>query len=309
MNCNYQNKKKRNIVNAAFLSARPTQWTKNLIIYAALFFTLGETWALENSQEVLRLVARTTIGFIIFSGATSSIYIFNDVLDAEKDRNHPNKKNRPIAAGDINTKPALAGALFAAIAALGGGYFLELHYGLIVSLYLLVMIGYSVFLKNIIIVDVMTISSGFVMRAAAGAVVIGATISPWLYICTGLGALFIGFAKRLNEKNVAGESGFLQRRTLEEYSTEFLGQLISIVGTSTLVSYTLYTFTANNLPDNNAMMLSIPFVAYGLFRYIYLVQNKDLGEVPEQILFKDAPLALTILSWLATTLTILLFYK
>lgn len=309
MNCNYQNKKKRNIVNAAFLSARPTQWTKNLIIYAALFFTVGETWTLDNSQEVLGLVTRATIGFIIFCGATSSVYMFNDVVDAEKDRNHPKKKSRPIAARDIGTKPALAVGAAAAVAALFGSYFLALHYGFIVSLYLLVMIGYSVFLKNIIIVDVMTISSGFVMRAAAGAVVIGATISPWLYICTGLGALFIGFAKRLNEKNVAGESGFLQRRTLEEYSTEFLGQLISIVGTSTLVSYTLYTFTANNLPDNNAMMLSIPFVAYGLFRYIYLVQNKDLGEVPEQILFKDAPLALTILAWLATILTILLFYK
>ena len=309
MSGNYKYRKNRNIVKAVFSSARPYQWTKNLIIYAALFFTLGETWTLDDSQEILRLVSKTTIGFIVFSGATSSVYIFNDVLDAEKDRNHPKKKNRAIAAGAISAKPALVVACLAATAALFGSYFLTPHYGFIVSLYLLVMIGYSVYLKNIIIVDVMTISSGFVMRAAAGAVVIGANISPWLYICTGLGALFIGFAKRLNEKNVAGENAFLQRSTLEEYSIKFLEQLISIVGTSTLVSYALYTFTANNSPDSNAMMLTIPFVAYGLFRYIYLVQNKDLGEVPEQILFKDIPLTLTILAWLATISTIFLYYK
>ena len=160
-----------------------------------------------------------------------------------------------------------------------------------------------------IIVDILVISSGFVLRAVAGAVVLDVTISPWLYICTTLGALFLGFAKRLNEIVLAGENGSLQRETLEEYTPRFLEQLIAIVAPATLVSYILYTFTADNLPSNNAMMLTIPFVMYGLFRYLYLVHHKNLGESPEQILLTDAPLILNIALWLATAAVVLGAYR
>ena len=297
------------IIKALISSMRPRQWTKNLIIYFAFLFTIDQAWSLDDLDEAARLFARTTVAFAIFCLITSAIYLLNDVLDAEKDRHHPKKRYRPIAARVLAPYIALAMALVMAAGGVALAFVLEPLYALVTLIYLGIMIAYSIYLKRVIIVDILVISAGFVLRAVAGAVVLDVTISPWLYICTTLGALFLGFAKRLNEVVLAGEDGPLQRETLEEYTPRFLEQLISIVAPATLVSYILYTFTAENLPDNNAMMLTIPFVMYGLFRYLYLVHHKNLGESPEQILLTDKPLILNIVLWLATASGVLLVYR
>jgi len=294
----------------AFLtSIRPRQWPKNLIIYFALFFTVDQAWSPNDLYEALGLFARSTAAFAIFCLITSAVYLFNDVLDAEKDRHHPVKRNRPVAAGVLSPLIALSGAAVMAAVGVILAVFLEPLYAVITVIYLVMMAAYSTYLKRLVIVDILVISAGFVLRAAAGAVVLGVTISPWLYVCTSLGALFLGFAKRLNEITLAGDDSALQRESLEDYTPRFLEQLIAVVAPATLVSYILYTFTAENLPDNNAMMLTIPFVAYGLFRYLYLVHHKNLGESPEQILLTDIPLILNILLWLATASAVLVVYR
>ncbi|MDP6102493.1 MAG: decaprenyl-phosphate phosphoribosyltransferase [Dehalococcoidia bacterium] len=290
-------------------SMRPRQWTKNLIIYFAFFFTIDRAWSLDELDEAARLFVRITAAFAIFCLITSAVYLFNDVLDADKDRHHPKKRYRPIAAGILSPFRAMALAMALAVGGVALAFMLEPLYALVTLIYLATMTAYSVYLKRLIIIDILVISSGFVVRAAAGAVVLDVTISPWLYICTTLGALFLGFAKRLNELVRAGENGSMQRDTLEEYTPRFLEQVISTVAPATLVSYILYTFTADNLPSNNAMMLTIPFVMYGLFRYLYLVHHKNLGESPEQILLTDTPLILNIALWLATAAVVLVAYR
>ncbi|MBI2855624.1 MAG: decaprenyl-phosphate phosphoribosyltransferase [Chloroflexi bacterium] len=294
---------------ALISSIRPRQWTKNLIIYFAFFFTVDQAWSLDEPGEAGRLLAQTTVAFALFCLITGAVYLLNDVLDAERDRHHPRKRHRPIAAGLLSASVALSMALVMATGGIGLAFVLDPYFGLVAVVYLGTMLAYNLYLKRVIIVDVLAISAGFVLRAAAGAVVLDVTISPWLYVCTSLGALFLGFAKRLNELVLAGDGGSLQRESLEEYTPRFLEQLIAIVAPATLVSYILYTFTAENLPDNDAMMLTIPFVMYGLFRYMYLVHHKNLGESPEEILLTDMPLIVDIALWLVTASAVLLAYR
>ena len=187
------------MIKAIITSMRPRQWTKNLIIYFAFLFTIGQAWSLEELYEATRLLARITVAFAIFCLITSAVYLLNDVLDAEKDRRHPKKRYRPIAAGVLAPVLALAMALAMAVGGVALALVLEPLYALVTLIYLAMMIAYSIYLKRLVIVDIMVISGGFVLRAVAGAVVLDVTISPWLYICTTLGALFLGFAKRLNE--------------------------------------------------------------------------------------------------------------
>ena len=239
---------------------------------------------------------------------TGAVYLLNDVLDAENDRHHPRAASAGGGRG-LAPFPALAIALVLAAGGVALAFLLEALFALVTLIYLASMAAYSLYLKRVIIIDVLIISSGFVLRAVAGAVVLDVAISPWLYICTSLGALFLGFAKRLNETVLAGESGSLQRQSLDAYTPRFLEQLISVVAPATLVSYVLYTFTADNLPSNNAMLLTVPFVMYGLFRYLYLVHHKNLGESPEQILLTDVPLILNIVLWLATASVVLVAYR
>jgi 4-hydroxybenzoate polyprenyltransferase len=294
---------------ALLTSMRPRQWTKNLLIYFAFFFTIEDTWHLDELGEAGRLFTRVTVAFAIFCLVASAGYLLNDVLDADRDRHHPQKRHRPIAAGVLAPTVALAVATVLVGGGLALAFVLDPIFALVALLYLVSMVAYSTFLKRVIIVDILTISAGFVLRAAAGAVVMDVSISPWLYVCTSLGALFLGFAKRLNEVVLSEGDGSLQRETLEEYTPRFLEQLIAIVAPATLVSYILYTFTADNLPENHAMMLTIPFVMYGLFRYLYLVHHKNLGESPEEILLTDVPLIAGIALWLASASVILLLFR
>ena len=290
-------------------SARPKQWIKNLIVYFALFFTVGESWQLSNTEELARLLLRSTAVFAIFCLITSSIYVVNDILDKDKDRHHLKKKARPIAAEQIDIKLALGFAGILAVVGAISSYVLSPNSFLMVVGYFLLMILYSVCLKQIVIVDVITISLGFVIRAVTGAIVIDVSVSPWLYVCTGLAALFLGFSKRLNEKKSVGADGYLQRETLQEYSVDFLQQLIAISATSSLLAYTLYTFTSPNLPSNNAMMLTIPFVVYGLLRYLFLVNDSNQGESPEELILKDLPFKISVVAWLLVGFTILIYYR
>ncbi len=294
---------------ALLLATRPKQWTKNLMVYFALFFTVNEAWVIGEPGVALSLVGKTTLAFCLFSALSGVTYLVNDLLDIEKDRQHPKKRLRPIPSGQLPIPVAWTAAAGLATLSLVLSFVLEPRFGLVAATYLMTMMAYSLVLKRVILLDVFAISAGFVLRAVAGAAVLAVPISPWLYTCTGLGALLIALAKRRSELSLAGERAGRQRDTLERYTTALLDQFIAIVAPSTLLAYTLYTFTAPNLPENHAMMLTIPFVVYGLFRYLYLVHVKDLGENPEDILITDVPLIASILLWLATAAAILVVFR
>ena len=297
------------VLRALLISFRPRQWTKNLLVYFALLFTINQEWQFGTSASAMNLFGRSTAAFGLFCLATSAIYILNDLVDAKKDREHPKKRYRPAAMGTLTPVIGVVAIAFMSCSGLVLAWILDRDFGSLLLIYLLSMFAYSAYLKRIVIVDIMVISAGFVLRAAAGAVVIDVTISPWLYICTSLGALFLGFAKRLNESVVAGIEASTQREVFEKYSPRLLEQLIAIVAPATLVSYILYTFSADNLPDNQSMMLTIPFVMYGLFRYLYLVHDKNLGESPEEILLRDVPTITNLFLWLTTVCVVLVVFR
>ena len=290
-------------------SIRPKQWTKNLIVYFALFFTASEVWFLSDLGAAVSLFARATAAFGLFSALSGAVYLVNDIFDIEKDRHHPSKRFRPIAAGQLPVPIAWVAVAALTAPSLALSFALEPLFGWVALGYMATMLAYSSLLKRLIILDVFAISGGFVLRAVAGAAVIQVPISPWLYVCTGLGALVIALSKRRSELSQAGAEPGRQRETLERYSMPLLDQFIAIVAPSTLLAYTLYTFTAPNLPDNHAMMLTVPFVVYGLFRYLYLVHSHDLGESPEDILISDVPLIISIFLWLATAATVLITFR
>ena len=290
-------------------ATRPKQWTKNLIIYLALFFTINEAWDPSDQGEMFSLLIRTTLAFVIFSVLSGGVYIINDLFDMERDRRHPKKRLRPIASGRLPIPVARGAAAALMGGSLASAFVLEPLFGGVCLAYGATMVVYTLVVKQVVLLDVFAVSAGFVLRAVAGAAVLEVPISPWLYICTGLGALFIALAKRRSELAVAGKNAGSQRHTLEWYTPRLLDRLIAVVATSVVVAYSLYTFSASNLPENHTMMLTIPFVLYGLFRYAYLVHSKDLGENPEDILISDVPLAMTILLWLATAATVLVVFR
>ncbi len=296
-------------VKALVLSTRPKQWTKNAIIYFAFLFTIQQAWDPQDLNAVASLFGKTTLAFVLFSMITGAVYLFNDIIDVERDRQHPKKRLRPLASGQISVPLAAGSSMLLMVAALTLSFLLEPTFGVVSLVYLAVMVAYTLLLKRIALLDVMSISTGFVLRAAAGAVVIDVPISPWLYICTGLGALLIALGKRRNELQLSGDNSQSQREVLNDYNAHLLDQLIAVVTPSTLVAYILYTFTAENLPSNHAMMLTIPFVVYGLFRYLYLIHRKNLGEAPEEILLTDKPIILDILLWLATAAAVLVAFQ
>ena len=290
-------------------ATRPRQWTKNLLVYMALFFTVNETWDAGDIGEILPLLGKTTLGFLIFCALSGAVYLANDIFDVRRDRLHPRKQYRPIASGQLPVSTAWAAAGVLAAGGVASAFLREPLFGGIATAYLATMTAYTLVLKRLIVLDVFAISAGFVLRAVAGAAVIQVPISPWLYICTGLGALFIALAKRRSELARAGERAPSQRDTLEWYTKGLLDQLTPVVATSVVIAYSFYTFTPPNLPDNHTMMLTIPFVIYGVFRYTYLMHVKDAGENPEETLTSDVPLIIAIVSWLAAAATVLVVFR
>jgi 4-hydroxybenzoate polyprenyltransferase len=272
---------------------RPRQWSKNLLLYAGIIFAAE----LDDPQRW----AQATAAFVAYCLASSAAYIFNDVRDAPHDRLHPLKRSRPIASGAVRANRALkvAGILaalaFAIVAPLGWG---SLAY---MAGFLALQVAYSLGLKNLALIDVMAISGLFVIRAAAGAEAVDVPISPWLIVCTALLALFLALAKRRGELASTGAKG-PGRPVLSGYSFALVDQLVSIVAACTIVAYALYTFEAR---EGSAMMATIPFVVYGLFRYIELMHREDLGEEPENVLLTDVPILATIAGWAVTSAAIL----
>lgn len=288
---------------------RPKQWTKNLIVFFPLFFTISESPVSSDTGLWLSLIGNALLAFLLFSLLTGAVYLINDVFDAEEDRQHPKKRSRPVASGRLGTSQALITGGVLMSAALAFSFLLSIPFGSIATGYLALMLAYTLWVKQFVLLDVFSISGGFVLRAVAGAAVIQVPISPWLYICTGLGALLIALGKRRSEIDNAGPSAPAQRGSLGKYSQKLIDQFIAIVAPSTLLAYTLYTFTAPNLPGNHAMMLTIPFVIYGLFRYLYLVHTRNAGETPEELLVTDKPLLASIILWLAAAAAILLAFR
>ncbi len=278
-------------------SIRIKQWLKNSFIFAALIFDRQ----LTNFEAGLHTLA----GALIFCFLASSVYVFNDIFDIEADKIHPVKKNRAIASGRIS-KPT---AILLAIVLCAGSLLLALLFSrpffYICAVYLVVNLAYSKWLKHIPILDVLIIASGFVMRVGAGVSLIEVErFSPWLYVVTTLFALYIGFGKRRAELNLLASEANQHRTVFDGYTIAFLDQLITIVSATTIVAYSLYTFSAPNLPKNHAMMLTIPFVLYGIFRYLYLVQVEQSGGAPEELLIKDLPLQITIFLYAVSVLVI-----
>jgi 4-hydroxybenzoate polyprenyltransferase len=277
---------------------RPRQWPKNGLVFIALAFTL-------NLQEP-GLLVRSVAAFACFCALSSAGYLLNDVVDVEADRGHPTKRLRPIAAGQMPVQFALGLGLGLALVGLAGAFVITPLLGVLALAYALLTAVYSTTLKHLVLLDIFGIAGGFVLRAAAGAVAIDVPISPWLYIATLLGALLIALGKRRTELETLGvEAAIGHRRNLESYSLDFIDQLILVVSSAALMTYALYTFSAENLPRNHSMMLTIPVVLYGLFRYLFLVREGDIGASPEELLFRDRPLLAAVAVWALLAVTIL----
>lgn len=287
------------MLRALLRTMRPKQWTKNAFVLAAVVFDRQ----LLNQNAILR----SLIGFFLFCLLSSSVYIFNDIFDVEADRIHPQKRTRPIASGQLPIPIAVGAGIGITLVTLTGSFILSTSFGWIALAYFLINLAYSNWLKHIPLIDVLIIAAGFVLRVAAGVMLIVVErFSPWLYVVTTLFALYIGFGKRRAELALLTSNANNHRRVLEGYTIPFLDQLITIVSGTTIVGYSLYTFSAPNLPQNHTMMLTIPFVLYGIFRYLYLIQIKQAGGAPEELLMADRPLQITILLWALSIL--LIFY-
>lgn len=277
---------------------RPKQWTKNLVVFAGIIF------AQKLFTDIYLL--KSMAAFAIFCGLSGSVYIINDLVDIERDRAHPLKKYRPLASGQLSAKLAAGFVVLTTVASLGGAFRLNIPFGLIALAYFALTTVYSFRLKNVVIVDVLAIAIGFVLRAVAGAVAITVNISPWLLVCTFLLALFLALTKRRHELLLLEGNAHSHRKILDEYKPEMLEQMISVVTSSTVMAYSLYTFTSGH---SVYLMGTIPFVIYGIFRYQYLVHRKDIGGSPESVLFKDLPMVVNIALWVASCSLILYLFK
>lgn len=280
------------MLKALLKTIRLRQWPKNVLILAAVVF--DRQLSFSNFTPLIR----SLIGVILFCFLSSAVYIINDLYDIEADRNHPIKRNRPIASGRLPIPIATGAAVILLLITFPAAYLLSPYFLLVVVGYFLTNILYSTWLKHIPLVDVLVLASFFVLRVAAGVTIIHVErFSPWLYVVTTLLALYIGFGKRRAELTLMQENAQSHRRVLDGYNLALLDQLITIVSSTTILAYSLYTFSAPNLPDNHTMMLTIPFVLYGIFRYLYLVQIKEEGGAPEELLLMDRPLQAAIVLW------------
>jgi 4-hydroxybenzoate polyprenyltransferase len=273
---------------------RPRQWLKNGFVFIALFFDRQ----LDQPTSVLYALA----AFVLLCLMSGAVYIMNDLADIENDRQHPRKRTRPLASGRLSPNIAAAAAILLAAGSLIAGLALSLPFGIILLAYLLTQIAYTLWLKHQVLIDVSIVATGFILRIAAGVAILEPVqrverFSPWLYVFGGFLALFLALGKRRHELVLLGAEAGNHRAILREYNLDLIDRLIGIVTTSTLVSYSLYTFLAEGLPENHLMMLTIPFVLYGVFRYLYLVHVRHEGGAPEEILLRDRPLQVTVALW------------
>jgi 4-hydroxybenzoate polyprenyltransferase len=281
-------------------SMRPRQWLKNIFVFAALVF--------DRQLFSYRSFLTTSLAVLLFCLVSSLSYLINDLVDIEADRKHPKKQHRPLASGELSQKNAIIGVIILAVVVFPASFVLDLVFGLIISAYFLLMVAYSMVLKRIPLLDVMVIATGFVLRVAAGVVVINIDmLSPWLFVATTFLALFIALGKRRAEMALLQDEAGSHRQVLQGYTKDFLDQLLTIVMSTTLMTYCLYTFSSPIASNNQSMMLTIPFVIYGLFRYLYLIRIKRIGGAPEEIILTDRHMQITITFWSLTVILILYF--
>jgi 4-hydroxybenzoate polyprenyltransferase len=286
------------MLKALIKTMRPRQWSKNGFIFFGLIF--------DKQLLIVEPFLRTIVGFFLFCLISSAVYLLNDIADVEADRNHPEKKFRPIASGKLPVNIALATALLLILVSIPLAYWLSPVFALILTVYLAINLLYSRWLKHVSILDVLIVSSGFVLRVAAGVVLIYPVerFSPWLYMITILFSLYIGLGKRRAEMNLLADGASAHRKVFDGYTIPLLDQYITIVSGMTIVAYSLYTFSAPNLPENHSMMLTIPFVVYGIFRYLQLIQTGHAAGAPDEVALKDRPLQITVLLWGLTVMAI-----
>jgi len=289
------------MLQGIWVSLRPKQWLKNVIVFAGLFFA--------EDFLVLSKILDTVAAFILFCLVSSSGYLVNDVIDRSKDALHPRKRLRPIAAGVVAPGAAVTLAVLLMAVGLAGAWLLNHEFALILAVYLAFTLSYSLFLKRVIILDVLIIASGFVLRAIGGTVAARESVSSWLIICTIFLSLFLALTKRRSEVKTLGASAAQVRSTLALYSVDLLDQMINIVTAACLMAYALYTLdasTVDKLATRN-LAFTLPLVIYGLFRYLYLVLHLNIGETPEAVLTHDRPILICILAYILTVASILYF--
>lgn len=287
------------ILASIVVSMRPRQWIKNLVVFAALIFA--------KKLTDRGLLIHSLVGCVLFVGASGAVYILNDLFDAERDRRHPEKARRPIASGALPAAPALVAFVLLLTGSLMAGFTLAPVFGAVLLIYVALNAVYSLWLKEVVILDVMMIAAGFVLRAVGGGLVIDVKISNWLIMCTILLSLFLAFCKRRQEL-ASLEEAHEHRTILKEYSLEFIDQMINVVTASTVISYMFYTMSPEveqNL-GTKYLYLTVPFVLYGVFRYLYLVHKRGGGGNPSQALFTDRPLLICVGLW-ALTVVLLLY--
>ena len=289
----------RHVLGALFQSLRPRQWPKNLLVFAGLVFSLN----LFNLTDLLRTLA----GFVVFCLLSGGVYLVNDLADVEKDRLHPLKRLRPIASGRLRLGAAKTAAVVVGVIGLAGSFALDWRFGLVGSAYFLLELAYSFRLKHLVVLDVMTVAAGFALRAVAGTVLVHVTLSSWLFVCTILFALFISLAKRRHELITLANGGAGHRAVLENYSETLLDQMMAVATSSSVIAYCLYTIAPETIAKfgTHNLMLTVPFVLYGVYRYLYLVYRKEMGGAPEQALLGDFPLLVDVLLWMASVVAVI----
>ncbi len=280
-------------------SMRPKQWVKNGFVFTALIFS-------KNVFEPV-LFFRVTVAFVVFCLISGVVYIINDVFDLERDRLHPSKRDRPIASGDLSVPVAVTFALSLLLIILASVFFISVRLCLILLAYFILNLAYSMKLKEIVLLDVFSIAAGFVIRVFSGALVIQVSISSWLIVCTILLSLFLAFSKRRHEIVILEGYAVDHRKILSEYSTTFLDQMISVVTASTVISYALYTMSEETVAKFHTQKLiyTVPFVLYGIFRYLYLIHQKSGGGDPTAHLLTDVPLIVNIMLWITISAAII----
>jgi 4-hydroxybenzoate polyprenyltransferase len=279
---------------------RPRQWIKNGFVFIALFF--------DQKLFVWPLLLKAIFAFVLFCMISSTVYIINDLADLEKDRQHPKKRRRALPSGQLQPWFAILAAVGILAVCLPLSFWLNPYFGLIILLYFLLNLAYSFVLKHVVIIDVMVVAAGFVLRVAGGVIVADAErFSPWLYLVTILLSLFMAIGKRRHELTLLADTANSHRKILDEYNVKLLDDMTYLVTSGAVIAYSLYTFSAENLPPNHTMMLTIPFVIYFVFRYQYLIHVKGEGGAPEMLLYTDMPLLLDVLLWGLTILVIMYF--
>lgn len=277
------------MLTALLKTMRPRQWTKNGFVFFALVF--------DKQLFKVPALIDTLAGFALFCLISSAVYIFNDLADIEADRQHPEKKYRPLPSGKLSQGVAWTAGILLVIVSVGLGWFLSRPFAAVVAVYFFINILYSRWLKHVPILDVLIVAAGFVLRVHAGTTLITVErFSPWLYMVTTLGALYLGFGKRRAELALLSKGAGSHRKVLDGYTIPLLDQYITIVSAATILAYSLYTFFAPNLPQNHTMMLTIPFMAYIIFRYLYIIQVTHEAGAPEEVLLTDRPMQIAIVS-------------